>query len=82
MVPYCRGRCILIDLLFSCLFAFSIKFVIIFPNNMRMLLGSNGLVLVSYRLVIYYQNSHSYEAGMLTVLSNRIGDLCIVMAIA
>ena len=36
------------------------------------LLGWDGLDLVSYLLVIYYQNVRSYGAGMLTVLSNRI----------
>ena len=38
--------------------------------------------LVSYLLVIYYQNIKSYGAGILTVLSNRIGDVALLMAIA
>lgn len=38
--------------------------------------------LVSYLLVIYYQNVRSYGAGMLTVLSNRVGDVALLMAIA
>ena len=46
------------------------------------LLGWDGLGLVSYLLVIYYQNVRSYGAGMLTVLSNRIGDVALLMAIA
>jgi len=37
---------------------------------------------VSYLLVIYYQNIGSYGAGMLTVLSNRIGDVALLMVIA
>uniref|UniRef100_T1JJE2 NADH-ubiquinone oxidoreductase chain 5 n=1 Tax=Strigamia maritima TaxID=126957 RepID=T1JJE2_STRMM len=39
------------------------------------------LGLVSYWLVVYYQNYRSYVAGMLTVLSNRIGDVCLLVAI-
>jgi NADH-ubiquinone oxidoreductase chain 5 len=33
-------------------------------------------------LVIYYQNVKSYGAGMLTVLSNHIGDVAFLMVIA
>ena len=33
-------------------------------------------------LVIYYQNVRSYGAGMLTVLSKRIGDVALLMVIA
>jgi NADH:ubiquinone oxidoreductase subunit 5 (subunit L)/multisubunit Na+/H+ antiporter MnhA subunit len=46
------------------------------------LLGWDGLSLVSYLLVIYYQNVKSYGAGILTVLSNRIGDVALLMVIA
>ncbi|RCK67896.1 hypothetical protein DT076_18990 [Desertihabitans brevis] len=38
--------------------------------------------LVSYCLVIYFQNVKSYNAGMLTALSNRIGDVALLLAIA
>ena len=37
--------------------------------------------LVSYVLVVYYQHEKSAEAGMLTVLSNRIGDVGILLGI-
>ena len=57
-------------------------FLIISPNVISILLGWDGLGLVSYFLVIYYQNVLSYGAGMLTVLSNRIGDFTLLMAIA
>ena len=46
------------------------------------LLRWDGLGLVSYLLVIYYQNVKSYGAGMLTALSNRIGDVALLMVIA
>nr|AII02349.1 NADH dehydrogenase subunit 5 [Ethmia eupostica] len=64
------------------LFVFSMILLIISPNIISILLGWDGLGLVSYCLVIYYQNIKSYNAGMLTALSNRIGDVCILMVIS
>nr|AQP30030.1 NADH dehydrogenase subunit 5 [Nasutitermes sp. COL2012L08] len=64
------------------MFVVSMMFLIISPNIISILLGWDGLGLVSYLLVIYYQNVKSYGAGMLTVLSNRIGDVALLMAIA
>nr|UAT98125.1 NADH dehydrogenase subunit 5 [Smerinthus caecus] len=64
------------------LFVFSMVLLIISPNIISILLGWDGLGLVSYCLVIYYQNIKSYNAGMLTALSNRIGDVLILMVIS
>ena len=64
------------------LFVFSIIILIIRPNLIRILLGWDGLGLVSYCLVIYFQNVKSYNAGILTALSNRIGDVALLLAIA
>nr|UAT98047.1 NADH dehydrogenase subunit 5 [Ambulyx tobii]WMQ52803.1 NADH dehydrogenase subunit 5 [Ambulyx schauffelbergeri] len=64
------------------LFLFSMILLIISPNIISILLGWDGLGLVSYCLVIYYQNVKSYNAGMLTALSNRIGDVLILMVIS
>nr|QVT10961.1 NADH dehydrogenase subunit 5 [Clanis deucalion] len=64
------------------LFVLSMLLLIISPNIISILLGWDGLGLVSYCLVIYYQNINSYNAGMLTVLSNRIGDVLILMVIS
>uniref|UniRef100_A0AAU7B9U5 NADH-ubiquinone oxidoreductase chain 5 n=1 Tax=Micropathus cavernicola TaxID=3073456 RepID=A0AAU7B9U5_9ORTH len=64
------------------MFVLSMMFLIISPNLISILLGWDGLGLVSYCLVIYYQNVKSYNAGMLTALSNRIGDVALLMAIA
>nr|YP_010519680.1 NADH dehydrogenase subunit 5 [Furcilarnaca armata]UXP34234.1 NADH dehydrogenase subunit 5 [Furcilarnaca armata] len=64
------------------MFVLSMMFMIISPNLISILLGWDGLGLVSYCLVIYYQNTKSYSAGMLTALSNRVGDVALLMAIA
>nr|ALO76356.1 NADH deshydrogenase subunit 5 [Limnius perrisi] len=64
------------------MFVLSMMFLIISPNLISILLGWDGLGLVSYCLVIYYQNVKSYNAGMLTALSNRVGDVALLMSIA
>nr|WHU31457.1 NADH dehydrogenase subunit 5 [Claassenia sp. 2 YNX-2023a] len=64
------------------MFVLSMMFLIISPNLISILLGWDGLGLVSYLLVIYYQNVKSFNAGMLTALSNRIGDVALLLAIA
>jgi NADH-ubiquinone oxidoreductase chain 5 len=48
------------------MFVVSLIFLIISPNVISILLGWDGLGLVSYLLVIYYQNVRSYVAGILT----------------
>nr|YP_010463325.1 NADH dehydrogenase subunit 5 [Ischyja manlia]UUJ37853.1 NADH dehydrogenase subunit 5 [Ischyja manlia]WCO10528.1 NADH dehydrogenase subunit 5 [Ischyja manlia] len=64
------------------LFVSSMMMLIISPNIISILMGWDGLGLVSYLLVIYYQNLKSYNAGMLTALSNRIGDVFILLIIS
>nr|ALO76183.1 NADH deshydrogenase subunit 5 [Mylabris sp. MYL01] len=64
------------------MFVFSMLLLIISPNLISILLGWDGLGLVSYCLVIYYQNVKSLNAGMITALTNRIGDVALLMAIA
>jgi len=63
-------------------FVLSMAFLIIRPNLVSILLGWDGLGLVSYALVIYYQNEKSANAGILTALSNRVGDVAILLGIA
>jgi NADH-ubiquinone oxidoreductase chain 5 len=64
------------------IFVRSMWLLIIRPNLIRLLLGWDGLGLTSYALVIFYQNESSCNAGILTVLSNRIGDVAILLRIA
>lgn len=63
------------------LFVFSILLIVISPNIVRILLGWDGLGLVSYCLIIFYQNEKSASSGIITVLSNRVGDVAILLSI-
>ena len=63
-------------------FITSIILIILSPNIIRILLGWDGLGLVSYCLVVYYPSKKSISAGMLTVLRNRVGDVCVLLSIA
>nr|APX40129.1 NADH dehydrogenase subunit 5 [Chaetocnema arida] len=73
-----KNRFILLVVMFVC----SMMLMIISPNLISILMGWDGLGLVSYCLVIYYQNIKSFNAGMLTALSNRIGDVAFLLSIA
>nr|YP_010850290.1 NADH dehydrogenase subunit 5 [Tomicus minor]WGH11781.1 NADH dehydrogenase subunit 5 [Tomicus minor] len=64
------------------LFVVSMMLMIMSLNFITILLGWDMLGLVSYILVIYYQNVKSFNAGMLTALSNRVGDAALLMSIA
>nr|YP_010535565.1 NADH dehydrogenase subunit 5 [Alectorobius guaporensis]UYB78347.1 NADH dehydrogenase subunit 5 [Alectorobius guaporensis]UYB78360.1 NADH dehydrogenase subunit 5 [Alectorobius guaporensis] len=61
------------------LFVGSMILMIMSPNLFMILLGWDGLGLVSFCLVIFYQNYKSDAAGMITILSNRIGDVMIML---
>lgn len=63
-------------------FVASMAILILSPNILRILLGWDGLGLISYGLVIYYPSKKSSSAGIITVLSNRVGDVCILLSIA
>jgi len=64
------------------LFVLSINILIFFPHLIILLLGWDGLGIVSFILVIYYQNYKSLAAGIITALTNRIGDVILLLAIA
>lgn len=63
------------------LFVLSIVLIIISPNIIRIIFGWDGLGLVSYCLIIFYQNYSSYNSGIVTVLCNRVGDVGLLMVI-
>lgn len=63
------------------LFILSIILLILIPNTLIFILGWDGLGLISYCLVIYYQRINSYNSGIMTIMSNRIGDVIMIMII-
>nr|QLD97162.1 NADH dehydrogenase subunit 5 [Hyalomma truncatum] len=63
------------------LFILSMMLLILMPNALMFILGWDGLGLISYCLVIYYQSINSYNSGMMTIISNRIGDVMLIMMI-
>jgi len=63
------------------LFILSIILIVLRPHIIRILFGWDGLGLVSYCLVIFYQNYRSFNSGMVTVLCNRIGDVGLLISI-
>ena len=62
-------------------FIVSMVLLILSPNLVRVLLGWDGLGVTSYLLVIYFQRAKSYNAGIITALTNRIGDVLILRSI-
>nr|QTA71680.1 NADH dehydrogenase subunit 5 [Physunio superbus] len=73
---YWKGFCLLV-------FAFvvSMNILIFLPNLVFVLLGWDLLGIVSFLLVIYYQNKSAVSAGLLTLLMNRIGDVLLILSI-
>nr|YP_011036482.1 NADH dehydrogenase subunit 5 [Jogocerus viraktamathi]WRK19233.1 NADH dehydrogenase subunit 5 [Jogocerus viraktamathi] len=63
------------------LFIFSMFLMIISPNLVSIILGWDGLGLTSYCLVIYYNSMKSYLAGLITFLTNRLGDIGLLISI-
>nr|YP_009945155.1 NADH dehydrogenase subunit 5 [Habropoda radoszkowskii]QOE17512.1 NADH dehydrogenase subunit 5 [Habropoda radoszkowskii] len=63
------------------MFLMSMIIMIMSPNMLTILLGWDGLGLISYCLIIFYNNMKSYSAGMLTVILNRIGDASLIILI-
>nr|QGX04672.1 NADH dehydrogenase subunit 5 [Undinula vulgaris] len=69
-----------IFLVFS--FVMSMYLLILSPNLISLLLGWDGLGVTSYLLVIFYQSSKSFNAGMITALTNRLGDVGLLICIS
>jgi len=63
-------------------FVMSMYLLILSPNLIRLLLGWDGLGVTSYLLVIFYQRNKSYNAGMLTAITNRLGDAGLLISIS
>ena len=63
-------------------FIASIFLLVFSPNIIRLLLGWDGLGVTSYLLVIFYQRNKSYNAGIITALTNRLGDVGLLVSIS
>nr|UPX89171.1 NADH dehydrogenase subunit 5 [Dicyathifer mannii] len=64
------------------LFVVFMNLFIFMPSVLGMMVGWDGLGVVSFALVSYYKNAESLAAGNITVLTGRIGDACLVVLIA
>nr|UTN43009.1 NADH dehydrogenase subunit 5 [Alcedoecus sp.] len=73
---------------------FKTKFMVLmmmFVTSMMMLsvssdlfwcmLGWDGLGIVSFALIFFYSNWKSYNSAMVTFVSNRVGDICMIYSI-
>ena len=60
----------------------SIIFLILRPNILTLLLGWDGLGLISYCLIIYYQKNLAFNSGIITVILNRLGDSRLLIIIS
>nr|WRO39595.1 NADH dehydrogenase subunit 5 [Carsidara limbata] len=63
------------------MFIFFMLLMIMSPSVLGVILGWDGLGIVSYCLVIYYQSKDSFNSGFITAASNRIGDSFLMLSI-
>ena len=62
-------------------FVVSMLFLIFSSSWLILIIGWDGLGLSSYFLVVFYLNYSSNRGGALTVISNRVGDIFIILFI-
>lgn len=55
--------------------------IILSPSILGVILGWDGLGLISFCLVIYYQRLSAYSSGFITAASNRVGDTLIILSV-
>jgi len=78
MSPYYKPRYFVWITIF---FVVSILVVINFTNMFFLMLGWDGLGLVSFLLIVFYQNQSSITSGLFTVMINRVGDCFFIRSI-
>jgi len=62
-------------------FVLSISILLSSNNFFSLFIGWDGLGVSSYFLVIFYQNWKSLNAGLITILSNRVGDCIFIFVL-
>ena len=63
------------------IFVLRMYLLILRPNLITVLLGWDGLGLTSYLLVIHYGRSKSFNSGIVTVITNRLGDALLLVRV-
>ena len=66
-------------LLLLFLFVLSIFFLVFSHSWFFIILGWDGLGVISFLLVIYYNDRKSLDSGLVTVFTNRIGDCLFLL---
>lgn len=78
IIPYRKSVYFLV---LTNLFIFSMLMVVNMSNLFFLMLGWDGLGLVSFFLIVYYQNQSSLTSGVFTLLINRLGDSFFLVTI-
>ena len=63
-------------------FVVSILIVINFTDIFMVMLGWDGLGVISFFLIVYYNSTNTVYSGLFTMLVNRVGDALLVLAIS
>ena len=63
-------------------FVLSILVVINFTDLFMVILGWDGLGVISFFLIVYYNSGNTVYSGVFTMLMNRVGDALLVLSIS
>nr|QFG71638.1 NADH dehydrogenase subunit 5 [Histiostomatidae sp. XFX] len=62
------------------LFVISMFFLVFSYSWVSLMMGWDGLGMVSFLLVIFYNNPKSLNSGLITVFTNRLGDCLFILS--